>query len=54
MAFWVGLWKVCLIGSVGLFAGMAVWVTIGGAIEVRRMLKRLESMDEGDEGQPEV
>lgn len=43
---WELLWKICLIGSLTLFAGMSIWVSIGGAFEVRQLLRRLEHLDE--------
>lgn len=39
--FWILLWKVMLIGAVGLFATMAIVVTIGGAADVCRLLRTL-------------
>jgi hypothetical protein len=39
--FWMGLWKIVLIGGFGLFATLAIVVTIGGAIDVGRLLKSL-------------
>ena len=41
MTFWVVLWKACLIGGLGIFALMAVVVTIGGAADIRRMIEQL-------------
>ncbi len=43
---WTILWKVALIASVILFSGMAIWVSIGGAFEVKQMLSRLGKKDE--------
>ena len=42
MTFWVVLWKLVLIGGLGLFAAMAVWVTIGGFFDVKKLLKTLK------------
>ena len=39
--FWVVLWQVLLIVALGLFAALAIVVTIGGAIDIRRLLKTL-------------
>ncbi len=39
--YWVILWKVVLVVGVGLFAILAVVVTIGGAIDIRRLFKTL-------------
>ena len=48
---WVILWKVMLIGTVGGFACMAVWVTIGGAADIKRMFARIIANHEEDERQ---
>lgn len=39
--FWILLWKAVLIGALGLFATLAVVVSIGGAMDVSRLLKTL-------------
>ena len=39
---WMLFWKICLLFALAAFAGMAVCVSIGGALDVRRMLRRLE------------
>ncbi len=39
--FWICLWKIVLIGGVGLFVALAVVVTIGGAFDVRRLFRTL-------------
>ena len=44
MTFWILLWKACLIGAMAVFAVTAVAVTIGGAIDVRRLLQRLRDL----------
>ncbi len=41
MTFWLLLWKACLIAGMVAFAGMALLVTVGGARDIRRMLKSL-------------
>ena len=40
--FWIGLWTVVLIAGIGLFATLAVVVTIGGAIDVRKLFRTLK------------
>jgi len=30
MTFWIYLWKTVLVIGVSAFAGMALWVTVGG------------------------
>jgi hypothetical protein len=39
--FWILLWQVLLIVALGLFTALAIVVTIGGAIDIRRLLKTL-------------
>lgn len=39
--FWIFLWKVVLIGGVGMFAALAFVVAIGGAFDVGHLLKTL-------------
>ncbi len=38
---WILLWKVVLIVGIGLFAILAVVVTIGGFLDVRRLFRML-------------
>lgn len=47
--FWMTLWKVVFIVSVGAFSVMAVWVTIWGARDIKRLLTILK----GDEKEEE-
>ena len=49
MAFWSQLWQVTLVVSLVVFAGMAVLVTIGGARDIQRLLKRLRESEQGKE-----
>jgi hypothetical protein len=39
--FWIILWKIVLIGALLLFGGMAVWVTIGGLFDIKRLFRRI-------------
>ncbi len=41
--FWILLWKVVLIGGIGLFAALAVVVSIGGARDIVKLLNSLKS-----------
>ena len=41
MTFWITLWKVVLIGSLAIFAVMAVVVTIGGYFDIKRLFATL-------------
>ena len=38
---WMLLWKIVLIGGVGVFALLAVAVTIGGFFDIRRLFQTL-------------
>jgi chemotaxis response regulator CheB len=42
MEFWKLLWQVCLIGSMVAFAVMAICTTIGGARDIRELLRKLD------------
>ncbi len=37
LSFWILLWKIVLIGALVLFGSMAVWVTIGGFHDIKRL-----------------
>jgi len=53
MTGWEGIWKVTLIGTCGLFAILSVLVIVGGALDVRKLLRRLrerEASGESDSG----
>ena len=41
LSFWILLWKIVLIGGLLLFASMAVWVTIGGFFDIKRLFARI-------------
>jgi hypothetical protein len=46
---WPLIWQVCLLVSLALFACMAIVTTIGGAGDVRKLLRSLaESENEDD------
>ena len=42
---WEGIWKVTLIGTCGLFAILSVLVIVGGALDVRKLLRRLHERE---------
>ncbi|HBO43001.1 MAG TPA: hypothetical protein DD670_03515 [Planctomycetaceae bacterium] len=46
--FWVWLWKILLVGVVTGFTAMAVWVTIGGVADIKRLLARIRANHEAD------
>ncbi len=41
LEFWIMLWKIVLVGGVCLFGAMAVWVTIGGVFDIKRLFARI-------------
>ncbi len=41
ITFWILLWKIVFIVGVGLFALLAVFVTIGGFFDIRRLFRTL-------------
>ena len=43
---WSGVWKVTLIGTSGLFAIMSLLVIIGGALDVRKLFRRLQEQQD--------
>ena len=43
---WPGVWKVTLIGTSGLFAIMSLLVIVGGALDVRKLFRRLQEQQE--------
>ena len=49
--FWVTLWKVLFVCAVSGFAGMAVWVTIGGVGDIKRLFARINAEHEQEERQ---
>ena len=42
MTFWMNLWKALLVVSLTFFGFMSILVTFGGAIDIQRMLRRVE------------
>lgn len=46
MAFWVVLWKVVLLATVGIYGVMAVWVTIQGARDIKSMMADIRQRHE--------
>ena len=40
---WTIFWKIVFIIGVGMFAILTVLVTVGGAIDVRKLIRRLKS-----------
>ena len=42
---WEGIWKITLIGTCGLFALMSVLVIVGGALDIRKLFRRLRERE---------
>ena len=42
MAYWAFLWKAVLILGLGVFAAMAVWVTIAGWRDIRELFRSID------------
>ncbi len=43
MNTWMLIWKVVFIVGMLLFVVMAVWVTIGGAADIKRLFARMDA-----------
>ena len=52
LEFWIVLWKIVLIGGLILFGSMAVWVTIAGVFDIKRLFQRLAESHEKEKGEP--
>ncbi len=53
LEFWIVLWKIVFVGVVCLFGGMAVWVTIGGVFDIKRLFARIAASHEEDKNKAE-
>ena len=49
---WEGIWKVTLIGTCGLFAILSVLVIVGGALDIRKLLRRLREREASGDSDP--
>ena len=49
--FWIVLWKIVLIGALILFGSMAVWVTIGGVFDIKRLFQRIAESHQEEKGE---
>jgi hypothetical protein len=47
--FWILLWKIVLIGGLILFGSLAVWVTIGGFFDIKRLFQRIAESHKQEE-----
>jgi hypothetical protein len=52
MNFWINLWTIFFFASLGLFAALAVTVTVGGFFNIRSLLKSLTAQPDQREGGP--
>lgn len=52
MEFWEGLWKVVFWVGLILFGLMAIWVTIFGFRDIKKMLRRMEEQHDESRERP--
>jgi len=52
--FWIALWKIVLIAGVAMFGALAIVVSIGGARDIVRLLRRLQPSAPADPAESEV
>ena len=50
--FWITLWKIVFIVGVVLFGSLAVWVTIGGFFDIKRLFKTIAESHQQQEQPP--
>ena len=51
METWTTIWTVVFVATIVVFAGMAVWVTIGGFQDLKAMFRDLKADREQDPGE---
>ena len=49
MKFWIDFWTIFFYGSLAVFAGLAVVVSIGGFFNIRSLFKSLSERGEQDD-----
>lgn len=49
MSFWILLWQIVLVGALVLFGSLAVWVTIGGFFDAKRLFVKLAEDHQEDQ-----
>lgn len=49
METWITIWTVVFVATLTVFAGMAVWVTIGGFQDLKAMFRDLKAERDPDE-----
>ncbi len=52
MQAWMLLWKIVLIAGMVLFGVMAIWVTIWGAFDIKKLLQSLNTEHETGATEP--
>ena len=52
MQAWMLLWKIVLIAGIILFAILAIWVTIWGAFDIKKLLRSLNTEHETETTEP--
>ena len=45
MSDWITIWSVLLVGGIGIYAVMAVLVTIGGAKDIRTLFRSMNKVE---------
>jgi hypothetical protein len=48
VTFWILSWKGLLIFGLAVFSVMTVCVSVGGALDIRRLFQRLRSSDDDE------
>jgi len=52
MQVWMLLWKIVLIAGIILFGLMAIWVTICGAFDIKKLLRSINTEHETGTTEP--
>ena len=50
---WMLLWKIVLIAGIALFGALAIWVTIWGAFDIKKMLEAINTEHHTGANSPE-
>ncbi len=49
MEFWILIWKAVFIFAVIIFTCMALWVSIGGYFDLKKLFRKLKDIDNEEE-----
>ncbi|MFO0889484.1 MAG: hypothetical protein U0790_10140 [Isosphaeraceae bacterium] len=52
MSGWMWLWTIVLLGALTMFSGLTVAVTIGGFLDIRKMLSTIRRQHEAADAGP--